>query len=402
MEAIMIQQTGTFVGNKADYKLNLRIPPDKLIDNANEKAENFQILRLKNEDLPAGCVCKIPCSNCRLSYVGQTNNLKRRIAENRSAAIKNSDMSSAIVSHINDNGHEINFDGVEVLAISDVRRDRVTMEAIMIQQTGTLVGNKADYKLNLRIPPDKLIDNAENFQIVRPKNEDLPAGCVYKIPCSNCSLSYVGQTNNLKRRIAENRSAAIKNSDMSSAIVSHINDNGHEINFDGVEDLARRDVRRDKVTMEAIMIQQTDTFVSNKADYKLNLRIPPDKLIDNANEKAENFQILRPKNEDLPAGCVYKIPCSNCSLLYVGQTNNLKRWIAAHRRAAIKKSDVSSAIVSHVNDNGNEINLDGVEVLARSDVRRDRVTMEAIMIQQTDTFVGNKADYKLRSTNPTG
>ncbi|KAL7670697.1 hypothetical protein ACOME3_005625 [Neoechinorhynchus agilis] len=269
MEAIMIQQTDTFVGNKADYKLSLRIPPDKLIDNANEKAENFQILRPKNEDLPAGCVYQIPCSNYSLSYVGQTNNLKRRIAEHRSAAIINSDMSSAIVSHINDNGHEIKFDGVEVLARRDVRRDGVTMEAIMIQQTDlTEEGQRA-----------------ENFQILRPKNEDLPAGCVYKIPCSNCSLSYVGQTNNLKRRIAEHRSAAIINSDMSSAIVSHINDNGHEIKFDGVEVLARSDVRRDRVTMEAIMIQQTDTFVGNKADYKLSLRIPPDKLIDNVSFK---------------------------------------------------------------------------------------------------------------------
>ncbi|KAL7667786.1 hypothetical protein ACOME3_010381, partial [Neoechinorhynchus agilis] len=88
---------------------------------------------------------------------------------------------------------------------------------------------------------------------------------------SNCSLPYVGQTNNLKRRIAEHRRAAIENSDVSSAIVSHINDNGHEINFDGVEVLARIDVRRDRVTMEAIMIQQTDTFVGNKANYKLNL-----------------------------------------------------------------------------------------------------------------------------------
>ncbi|KAL7670699.1 hypothetical protein ACOME3_005627 [Neoechinorhynchus agilis] len=297
MEAIMIQQAGTIVGNKADYKLNIGIPPDKLIDNANENAENFKILRPKYEDLPARCVYKIPCSNCSLSYVGQTNNLKRRTAAHRRAAIKNSDVSSAIVSHINDNGHEINFDGVEVLARRDVRRDRVTMEAIMIQQTDlTEEGQRKGRKLLLKPKNEKIFqldvsirshanEKDENFQILRPKNEDLPAGCVYKIPCSNCSLSYVGQTNNLKRRIAEHRSAAIINSDMSSAIVSHINDNGHEINFDDVEVLARRDVRRDKVTMEAIMIQQTDTFVGNKADYKLNLRIPPDKLIDSVSFK---------------------------------------------------------------------------------------------------------------------
>ncbi|KAL7677930.1 hypothetical protein ACOME3_004159 [Neoechinorhynchus agilis] len=118
------------------------------------------ILRLKNEDVPAECVYKIPCSNCSLSYVGQTNDLNSRIARHRRAAIKKSDVSSAIVSQTNGRWHEIYFDGAEVLTRSAAGRYRVTMEAIMIQQTGTFVGNKADYKFSLRGQPGKLFDNA--------------------------------------------------------------------------------------------------------------------------------------------------------------------------------------------------------------------------------------------------
>ncbi|KAL7678182.1 hypothetical protein ACOME3_004410 [Neoechinorhynchus agilis] len=100
-------------------------------------------------------------------------------------------------------------------------------------------------------------------RILQPKNEDVPAGCVYKIP------------------------------------LSHINGNGHEINFDGVEVLAMSDVRRDRVTMEAIMIHQTGTFVGNKADCKLSLLVPPDKLFEHASFKFLSFKTLEPQNKYL-------------------------------------------------------------------------------------------------------
>ncbi|KAL7667730.1 hypothetical protein ACOME3_010465 [Neoechinorhynchus agilis] len=129
-------------------------------------------------------------------------------------------------------------------------------------------------------------------------------------------------------------------------------------------------------------------------------RIDRDKACATFKQKGRTLQgILRPKNEEVPVGCVYKISCSNYNLSYVGQTINLKR-IAEHRRAVDKKTDVSSPIVSHINSSGHAINFDGTEVLARTDVKRDRVTIEAIMIQRTNTFPGNKADYKLNLRIP--
>ena len=64
-------------------------------------------------------------------------------------------------------------------------------------------------------------------------------GLVYRIACSDCSWSYVGETGRtLRERVAEHR-RAVKNFALSSEIANHVLETGHRMDWEGASSLAR-------------------------------------------------------------------------------------------------------------------------------------------------------------------
>jgi len=80
------------------------------------------------------------------------------------------------------------------------------------------------------------------------------------------------------------------------------------------------------------------------------------------------------------AAVVYAIPCTNCPMVYIGQTGrNLNTRINEHNRC-IKKADKSNALARHINDTGHEINLKGTKAVYVERNASIRLNLEAYTI----------------------
>ncbi|CAH8523810.1 unnamed protein product [Heterobilharzia americana] len=96
--------------------------------------------------------------------------------------------------------------------------------------------------------------NSLQTLLCRPKDatskEDKP-NIIYKINRNNCGQHYIGQSGHpLRLRLHEHQSA-IKRHDISSLISMHVDNYGHEFNFDNVEILDRGNTKNVREFLEA-------------------------------------------------------------------------------------------------------------------------------------------------------
>ena len=76
-------------------------------------------------------------------------------------------------------------------------------------------------------------------------------------------------------------------------------------------------------------------------------------------------------------GIVYKIKCKDCDFIYVGQTSRaLKTRVKEHVKA-IATLDKNSLLAKHHILNGQQIDLESVEIVDRSSAWRQRLILEA-------------------------
>ncbi|KAL7677958.1 hypothetical protein ACOME3_004187 [Neoechinorhynchus agilis] len=101
---------------------------------------------------------------------------------------------------------------------------------------------------------------------------DPPHGVVYSIPRTDCNKSYVGQANNVARRTYEHK-YALRRQDKNSAIVNHVDNTGHSIDFNDIKILGRSDDRYTCIITEAVYIKNNETMEGNEPDYILQMRI---------------------------------------------------------------------------------------------------------------------------------
>ena len=98
-------------------------------------------------------------------------------------------------------------------------------------------------------------------------------------------------------------------------------------------------------------------------------------------------QILCHPKDPVPdhqqAGVVYKIPCSDCSKSYIGQTGRtLAQRVKEHQRA-VRTFDVNiSALAEHVISTNHKIDWDNTTVIDRHAFTHPRCTMESWHIHQ--------------------
>jgi len=91
------------------------------------------------------------------------------------------------------------------------------------------------------------------------------SGVIYKIDCSNCDASYVGQTKRqLRTRIKEHKSDIYKKSGPPSVISLHRLDFQHEFNWDNIKILDREPSFYKRLIAEMIHIKKQSHSTNNR------------------------------------------------------------------------------------------------------------------------------------------
>ena len=79
------------------------------------------------------------------------------------------------------------------------------------------------------------------------------------------------------------------------------------------------------------------------------------------------------------AGVVYKIPCTNCSQCYVGETGKELKTRLHEHHLAMWRADKLSHLWQHCSVTGHEINLKNAAVIGRAKDRHERLVLEAVL-----------------------
>ncbi|XP_045137175.1 uncharacterized protein LOC123519735 [Portunus trituberculatus] len=98
----------------------------------------------------------------------------------------------------------------------------------------------------------------------RAENED---SVIYKIPCSGCSSSYIGETGRgLKKRIYEHKND-MRHHRTSNSLVVHARDKGHLPNWVGATTLRKGLKKRDRKTVEAAYITTEEETTNHREGF---------------------------------------------------------------------------------------------------------------------------------------
>ena len=104
---------------------------------------------MKSDDpLTSRGVYKIPCNDCDSVYIGETSRpFKVRLKEHKHNCISQK-VSSAIADHFS-SGHSLDFENSRVIYRESHLYRRKIAEALMINNTRTISGNKSSFELTL-------------------------------------------------------------------------------------------------------------------------------------------------------------------------------------------------------------------------------------------------------------
>ena len=97
---------------------------------------------------------------------------------------------------------------------------------------------------------------------------------------------------------------------------------------------------------------------------------------------------------DLPKPCIYSIPCNSCNKIYIGETNDLERRKKQHIES-VRKGDVNSSLFQHMQNENHSVNINGTNVISNIVNTEKRKVVEAIIIQNTQTYNIQQSNYHL-------
>ena len=106
------------------------------------------LVRVKNRiptDRRKGVINEIPCKDCDIGETGRT--LKKRVSEHKHAVGK-FNMNNGVAAHVQNEDHQIDWEGAKVIGQQESYWKRRVTEAIMIHQHNQLTMN-LDCGLNL-------------------------------------------------------------------------------------------------------------------------------------------------------------------------------------------------------------------------------------------------------------
>ncbi|XP_044751492.1 uncharacterized protein LOC123311526 isoform X2 [Coccinella septempunctata] len=153
---------------------------------------------------------------------------------------------------------------------TDEEERRLTFVAFPLipQVTNSIIKLFRSDKLKIAVKNEFKIGNMfshtkDKFSIEKTSN------AVYKVPCAQCHLSYIGQTSQqIKKRMAQHKSD-IKHPGKGCALAQHCHDNQHMMNFNNIQILEREKNYRKRTFLEMFHIKKNlENVVNSRSDIK--------------------------------------------------------------------------------------------------------------------------------------
>ena len=94
------------------------------------------------------------------------------------------------------------------------------------------------------------------------------------------------------------------------------------------------------------------------------------------------LKTARPK---LKKNVIYKVPCLDCTSVYIGETGRCLQVRLTEHKAAVKRGDRKNAIATHAWDHNHRVNWEGAQVIQTEPFYWKRRVLEAIIIRNHDT-----------------
>ena len=147
-----------------------------------------------------------------------------------------------------------------------------------------------DHSINLYLPYEKglseqisKMSKIYNVKVIHTKNKSLKdimkekdnsniskmetQGVVYKIKCTTCEKSYIGETGRkLKIRVNEHKNDVRNNNNNISGLSQHAKETGHEIDWEGVEIIYKENNFNKRKFKEALVIKENSDKILNKKE----------------------------------------------------------------------------------------------------------------------------------------
>ena len=109
----------------------------------------------------------------------------------------------------------------------------------------------------------------------------------------------------------------------------------------------------------------------------------------------------RPHTLQQRAGVVYRIPCSSCSRVYIGQTGRtMEHCLKEHKRALTSGNTAQSGVAEHAVEQTHEINWKEAEVVDSHSYYRQRCVLEAWHIRTEHQTMNRDEDPLSSEYNP--
>ena len=123
------------------YNVKVIHTKNKSLKDIMKEKDNSNISKMETQ----GVVYKIKCTTCEKSYIGETGRkLKIRVNEHKNDVRNNNNNISGLSQHAKETGHEIDWEGVEIIYKENNFNKRKFKEALVIKENSDKILNKKE------------------------------------------------------------------------------------------------------------------------------------------------------------------------------------------------------------------------------------------------------------------
>src|SRR5215469_4704573 len=163
-------------------------------------------------------------------------------------------------------------------------------------------------------------------------------------------------------------------------------------------DSALSDCRKKFHSQSSNTFNKNNILVLPTSTPKIDLLLRPSiSVVTSGQNNVGRFVRNNCQDSEVSAG-VYKIPCRDCNLLYIGETNDFKRRIYQHEYA-LRTGDCNSSLLIHRERLNHRISTNDASLILKSDSAEERALYEAFAINNVNNFNVNKNNFIDNFTN---